>query len=372
MKVMEYKVFRNRIPGADGTVCVLLYGYVGEGDEVDAGRVVAELGELQRQYGRIDVRINSMGGEVFAGLAIANALRTCPSQVDIYVDGVAASIAGVIALCGRPLHMSSFSRLMLHRVSGGAYGTADDMKSSARLMEELETTLCEVMARKCSLEPEAVRERYFDGREHWITAAQAKEMGLADSVYDMQGSERMPQEPTARQVYEFTNRLQTGVQHNNNEDMLIDELKKRPGFANVQDEAQALSQVAALENQAAKVPALENRVKEMADEVSRMRNAANESLLEEAVSSGRITQQQRNLYAKLLESDHENTKALLESMPARSRRIEDYIGGAAGGGEDLAGMSWDEIDRAERLAELKDKFPALYARKYNEKFGRKG
>lgn len=366
---MEYKVFRNRIPGEDGTVCVLLYGYVGEGEDVDAGRVVAELGELQRQFNKIDVRINSMGGEVFAGLAIANALRTCTAQVNIYVDGVAASIAGVIALCGKPLHMSNFSRIMLHRVSGGAYGTAEELRKSAELIEGLESTLCEVIAGKCKMNPEAVRAKYFDGGEHWITAREAQQMGLADSLYDMQGAETAPQTPTAQQIYEFTNRLQ--MQRNNEEDMLIDELKKRPGFASVQDEAQALSQVAVLENQAAKVPALENRITELTDEVSRMRSAANEALLNDAVSSGRITQQQRELYAKLLESDYENTRALIESLPARSRRIEDYINNAAGSGEDLAKMSWDEIDRAERLAELKDKYPALYTQKFNEKFGGK-
>ena len=106
--------FFNTIPG-DGEVAILLYGDVGDGQKVDSGRVVSELMALQAQYDKIDVRINSNGGDVFSGIAIYNALRTSKADITIYVDGVAASIAGIIALCGKPLYMSPYTSVPLKR-----------------------------------------------------------------------------------------------------------------------------------------------------------------------------------------------------------------------------------------------------------------
>lgn len=71
----------------------------------------------------------------------------------------------------------------------------------------------------------------------------------------------------------------------------------------------------------------------------------------------------------LLESDEANTKTLLATMPKKQTRVVDFIGGgASGSGKDLEAMSWDEIDRAGRLAELKNKHPELYQKKFNETF----
>ena len=127
----------------DGAVSLLLYGDVGSGCRVDGGCVVAELAELSARYGRIEVHINSRGGEVFEGMAIYNALRTSPADITVYVDGLAASIAGVIALCGKPLYMSRYARLMIHRVSGWASGNADEMRRAADLAESTYTAFLE-------------------------------------------------------------------------------------------------------------------------------------------------------------------------------------------------------------------------------------
>ena len=64
----------NIIPG-EGSATLLLYGDIGDGYKVESGRIVSELIALQSQYGKIDVRINSRGGDVFSGMAIYNALR---------------------------------------------------------------------------------------------------------------------------------------------------------------------------------------------------------------------------------------------------------------------------------------------------------
>ena len=241
--------FFNTISG-DGEVAILLYGDVGDGQKVDSGRVVSELMALQAQYDKIDVRINSNGGDVFSGIAIYNALRTSKADITIYVDGVAASIAGIIALCGKPLYMSPYAKLMLHAVSGGTWGNASALRQTASMMETLQGDLARMIAHRCGMEAKEVTARYFDEKDHWISAEEAVSMKLADGLYDM--GEKPETEPkTAGEVYQyFNNRLQTQPQNQNKDMALLEELKKMPTFKDVNSEAELLMKAQQLENQA--------------------------------------------------------------------------------------------------------------------------
>ena len=113
---MAEKKFFNIVETGAGRASLMLYGEIGGHEGVSAEAVNSELLALQQAYSDIDVHINSQGGEVFAG---------------------------IIALCGKPLHMSRYSRLMLHQVSGGCAGGAKQMRECADLIEGLETTLAD-------------------------------------------------------------------------------------------------------------------------------------------------------------------------------------------------------------------------------------
>ena len=81
------------IPGTDAC-CILLYGDIGEYDDnVRSGDIARELLEAEALTGKVDVRINSNGGEVYSGIAIFNALKNSKADITIYVDGIAASAA---------------------------------------------------------------------------------------------------------------------------------------------------------------------------------------------------------------------------------------------------------------------------------------
>ena len=73
--------FKNIIK-VDGKTIIMLYGEVGEGCSVDSNRVVSELFAIENQGCKIEVRINSQGGDVFSGMAIYNALRQSKSDID--------------------------------------------------------------------------------------------------------------------------------------------------------------------------------------------------------------------------------------------------------------------------------------------------
>lgn len=92
------------------------------------------------------------------------------------------------------------------------------------------------------------------------------------------------------------------------------------------------------------------------------------NLLDDAVKSGRIDATARPKFEKLFELDHEAAKTALAALPER-KPMEAKPAGT--GDSDLCKMSWDELDKAERLYELKTKYPDIYQKKFNEKFNKK-
>lgn len=132
---------------------------------------------------RINLRLNSPGGSVFDGIAIANALRSHPANVTVYVDSLAASIASVIALAGDRVIMMPQSQFMVHNASGVAYGDAEEMAKMADLLEKQSLNIAQAYAQHTG-RPLAEWQEYM-AAETWFTAEEAVEVGLADEVFPM-------------------------------------------------------------------------------------------------------------------------------------------------------------------------------------------
>ncbi len=316
--------FFNMIPGTDAC-CILLYGDIGDYDAVRSGDIARELLEAESLCGKIDVRINSNGGEVYAGIAIFNALRNSKADITIYVDGIAASMASVIALCGKPIQMSRYARLMLHSVQGGCYGNKDDMKSCIREIESLEDTLCEMYASRLGKEKEEVRAMYFDGKDHWLRADEALALGFIDGIYD---ADPIPEDSTPEQVFQiFNNRLR---QPQNDNQMNLDEVKKRPRFKDCATDAEVFRIMDQLEEEAGKVPSLTMEVenlkkknKAFEDKAKEEDEAAKKKLLDDAENDGRINAETRSIYKNLLDSDRENGEKALKKLTPRRKVMTD-------------------------------------------------
>ena len=363
------KKFFNIIPG-EGEVAILLYGDVGDGQRVDSGRVVAELMALQSQYSKIDVRINSRGGDVFSGIAIYNALRTSKADITVYIDGVAASIAGIIALCGKPLYMSPYAKLMLHAVSGGTWGNASELRQMAEVMENLQGDLASMIAGRCGMKKDEVLVKYFDEKDHWISAQEALDMKLIDGIYDM--ADEAVDTASSDDIYTyFNNRLRNQPQNKDKGMALLESLKSGiPSFANLADENAVLAHARELENKAAKADALAQAVEGYKKKLQDVEDKEIAAVVDKAVAERRITAEQKDSFMALMKTDRENTEKLLASMKAQpSRRIADVYRENGGTPTALADMSWDELDKAGKLSELRNADLTAFKAKYQEKFG---
>ena len=229
------KKFFNYTSDENGILSVYLYGEIGHMEEADPQQVVRELAAIADGKSEVRLHINSYGGDVFAGLAIYEAVKKCKG-LSIHVDGVAASMAAVIALCGKPLQMGRYSRLMVHRVSGAVNGSAEDMRQTAGLIEGLETDLAQIMSGRMNMKPEEVKRRYFDGSDHWFTAEEAHAAGLADSITD-DAPEGLDGSSTDRNIYDTLNARfkNSGKQ---TETPFISRLRALPAFSDITNEAE--------------------------------------------------------------------------------------------------------------------------------------
>lgn len=311
------------------TGCLLLYGEVGDDDDdgkLSSKEVVEKLMNMDGRCRRIDVHINSIGGEVYPGIAIFNALRNCRSEVVIYIDGIAASIAGVIALCGRRVEMSRYAQLMLHSVSGGCYGNKQDLRDMIDSIEKLEDMIASIIAGRCGRRKEEVTAEYFDGKDHWISAEDALRMGMADSIYDVEVD--MPEGATTDDIYKvFTNRLEKLRPKTENKEMKLEELKKVPCFANCASEDEVLKSAQATADRA---EALEKENADLKKETEELKRAAQEQqeqrisdAVEAAVTDGRIPAAQKDTYTNILRADFASGTAALKAMrPKRMVRNE--------------------------------------------------
>lgn len=159
------------------------------GDVVTAKAINDEIAQANGKP--LNIHINSYGGEVFEGFAIYNNLKNYAGRKVVYVDGIAASIASVIAMAGDEVYMNKASMLMIHNASGVAVGNAEEMKKVVSALEQINEVIRDVYKNRSNLDDEQLKE--FMDNETYFTPQEAVQYGFADGIVE----EDVPEEPTA-------------------------------------------------------------------------------------------------------------------------------------------------------------------------------
>jgi ATP-dependent protease ClpP protease subunit len=162
---------------------IFIYGDIGEswyGDTITAAQFVKDIAEINAQA--ITVRINSFGGSVTDGIAIHNAMKRHPANITVCVDGIAASIASLIAMAGDSVEMAENSMLMIHAPWTVAGGNSADLRATADMLDSWSTAMATSYASKSGQTADAMLALLTDGADHWYTAADALAAGFANSV----------------------------------------------------------------------------------------------------------------------------------------------------------------------------------------------
>jgi ATP-dependent protease ClpP protease subunit len=169
---------------ANGSAEIMIYDEIGY-YAVTAQDFVNELRGIDADH--IDLRLNSPGGSVFDGMAIYNSLKQHKAKVTAHIDGLAASIASVIAMAGDEIVIAKTAQMMIHDASALCIGNAKDMAEMVDLLNKMSDNIAGVYADRAGGDVASWRSAMSE--ESWYSADEAVTVGLADSVYDAKKTE---------------------------------------------------------------------------------------------------------------------------------------------------------------------------------------
>lgn len=160
---------------------ILIHESIGEGwygDGLTSKRFIKDL-EALGDVDTIVVRINSPGGAVFDGIAIYNALKSHTATKEVKIEGLAASAASFIAMCGDTVTMGEGSMMMVHNPWTFAMGDADDMREAADMLDKVADSLIDIYFAKTKIDRTELKEML--DAETWMSASEAVNKGFADT-----------------------------------------------------------------------------------------------------------------------------------------------------------------------------------------------
>lgn len=165
---------------------IYIYDQIGDywGDSYSAKDLLEDI--KAESFNKINLYINSPGGDVFDGVAIYNILQRVKSdkniKVDVHIDGMAASIASIIAMVGDKIYMPANSMIMIHNPWTYTAGNAIELRKTAEELDKICDSMKAIYLKRFNQTDEKLTE-LLDS-ETWLTADEALEYGLCDEVLE--------------------------------------------------------------------------------------------------------------------------------------------------------------------------------------------
>ena len=157
-------------------------------DEIGMWGVSAkDFAEQLRGVGKIKsltLNLDSPGGDCNDGLTIYDAIKASGASVTVNVIGLAASMASVIMLAADAgkIRIYENARVMIHRVTGGAFGNSDDLDAATKLVKQFEDRIVSLYVARTGKDEAEIRDMMKAQLGTWFFGQEAVEAGFADSV----------------------------------------------------------------------------------------------------------------------------------------------------------------------------------------------
>jgi ATP-dependent protease ClpP protease subunit len=162
---------------------LLIFDVIGDWEflgEISAKAFASDLSALPKSVKRLDIHINSPGGSVSEASAIYSRLADHASTKNVYVDGLAASAATIVAMVGHKIFMRSHALMMVHLPMTIAAGNSDDLRSIAAALDTNTEAMLNLYTKRTGGEREDIRS--LMKAETWMSAQDAVDKGFADEV----------------------------------------------------------------------------------------------------------------------------------------------------------------------------------------------
>lgn len=288
---------------------------------IDGALFAEEMYRLKAQGKKIQVRINSVGGNVVQGWSILDAVESTGAET--HIIGIAASMAGVIYLAGSTRSSEPYGTLMLHGPHGG----------SDRYRGIVSAQFKELLSVRTKLSDEKITAILNDG-DHYFDSSDMQNFGLVDNIPSHRSVKfTRPAKATAEELFEIYNSLNEN-ETINLKNQLMDIFSTLFGGKNEQETAAKAMEVRNENDRlktelAAKQAEVEAKKKEVADLTAKLESfekvavsAKATALVEEAITSGKLTLSDENK-VKMIEkatADFESVKMMIESIPAPTKQ----------------------------------------------------
>lgn len=160
---------------------ILMWGDIGDGwwSPVSASEIAGYLSQLDNVE-EIEVRINSRGGSVFAGVALYSYLKAHKAKIKVHIDGLCASIATVIAMAGDEIHMSNSAQFMIHNPWTVATGDSKNLVAGANVLDGLKVSIINSYLTKTNLTKEELANAM--DKTTYYTAEEALNAGFITNI----------------------------------------------------------------------------------------------------------------------------------------------------------------------------------------------
>lgn len=176
--------FTFRAADAAGAAEILIYDFIGYDWWTDTGLTAMAFRDQLQALGdvqQLTVRINSPGGEVWDGMSIFNQLSQFQAHTTVVIEGIAASVASLIAMAGDTVQAMEVSQLMIHDAWTIAVGNEQDLRDMADTLGKIDQQIADTYAIRSGSKT-AKQFREIMNKDAYLTAQEAQEWGLVDEV----------------------------------------------------------------------------------------------------------------------------------------------------------------------------------------------
>jgi ATP-dependent protease ClpP protease subunit len=305
----------------------------------------------------VEVYINSAGGNCFEATEMCNDLKRLP-KVTIKIGSVAAS-AATYFMTQFPSVAFPNSQIMIHRPKLGTYGDVITIKADLKLLENTTEDYKTAYSTKMNKTVEQIEEFFAQG-DYWMTANEAKALGLLDTILDQ------TEEVTAESIKileAVAAPVIPVINNENHKQMERKQLISRLKLSADATDAEIDAALAALEAKASKTETLEANAKANQEAMAT-------ALVDQAILEKKITADLKDNYLKLANADFEGTKTILNAMQGVTKisaEIEE-TGTSATGREKWTLENFQEND-PEALMEMMSKEPERFKKLEAAYFG---
>jgi len=340
---------------SDGVATIRIYKHIGDdadlGYGVNGDWIAEDIAMINESYSdqikTINVRINSIGGSVADGLSIVSAILNSEIPCNTYIDGMAYSMAGVIAVCGAKKYMADYATFMMHNANGG---------SDEEVLNLITNSLAKVFERNTSLTFENIKD--LMSKETFMTADECLSYGIMDEiVVTKQKGIAM-----TSNIFELQNIYNKILNKTENKMIKLTELLKLSNEASEDAIVEAVNAKSeTIANLEAKIGELTNELNALKESNEAAENAAKVELVENAIKEGKIDAATKEIYLVSNKSNVELKEVFAKLKPAYTPIFDNKstIKNLPSGRESWDFAKWSKED-PKALAEMQQNDPNTF------------